>query len=89
MNNARALGEEIEFKKGGMIQQRAQQVLQDATELLEHIEQEGMFDILSRGVFADVFRPVDGGKGHQGVYRRSPEYWNPLEDAMRDRLGLS
>lgn len=89
MNNARALGEEIEFKAGGLIQQRAQTVLRDATELLERIESEGMFTILADGVFADVFRPTEGGKGLQGVYQRSASYLNPVERHLRDRLGLS
>lgn len=88
MNNARSLGDEVVYKEGGIIQSRAQNVLDEACELLEQVEREGMFDVLAEGVFADVFRPRDGGKGASGVFERSEEYFNPFEDQVRDRLGL-
>ena len=40
-NTARDLGEEIEFKRGGIIQTRAQEVLAGAHELLERIADDG------------------------------------------------
>src|SRR5690554_1124747 len=89
MNNTRQLGEEIEFKDGGIIQRRAQQVLAEACQLLEDVRDKGMFDTLAAGTFADVFRPVDGGKGLSGVLRRSPDYFNPVEVALRTRLDLA
>ncbi|RAL21144.1 D-lysine 5,6-aminomutase subunit alpha [Lujinxingia litoralis] len=88
MNNTRQLGDEIEFKQGGIIQSRAQQVLASACQLLEEVRDQGMFDTLAAGKFADVFRPVDGGKGMAGVLRRSPDYYNPVEDGLRRRLNL-
>ena len=37
-NNCRHIGDEIEFKEGGIIQSRAQNVLKKADELLEEVE---------------------------------------------------
>lgn len=88
MNNARALGDEVTYRQGGIIQSRAQEVLGDAIELLQTVRERGMFDVLAGGVFADVKRPMDGGKGSDGVFVRSPDYRNPVEDALRRRLGL-
>ncbi len=88
MNNARALGDEVQYKEGGIIQTRAQTVLAEATELLENVRDEGLFETLAAGTFADVFRPKDGGKGLDGVYERAPDYYNPLEDELRTRLKL-
>lgn len=88
MNNARDLGDEIEFKSGGLIQTRAQSVLAESVDLLERVESEGMFQVLSQGVFADVFRPRDKGKGLDGVAARSSDYYNPIEDEFRARLAL-
>lgn len=88
MNNARHLGDEIEFKKDGIIQTRAQEVLRDAVTLLERVESEGMFEVLAEGVFADVFRPRDRGKGLGGVVVRADNYLNPIEDGLRASLGL-
>jgi beta-lysine 5,6-aminomutase alpha subunit len=79
----------MEFKDGGIIQSRAQKVLGEAVELLEEVEDRGMFDVLAEGVFADVFRPKDRGKGLDGVFERAPDYYNPIERELRQRTGLS
>lgn len=88
MNTMRDLGEEIEYKPNGIIQTRAQTVLGDATHLLERVEKTGIFEVLEAGVFADVFRPKTGGKGLNGVFEKAPDYYNPLEDELRARVGL-
>ena len=87
-NNARHLSDEIEFVPDGRIVQRAQAVLAEAVELLEHIVETGFFDALAAGVFADVKRSIDGGKGLSGVFLRSDDYFNPFEIALRQELGL-
>ncbi len=89
MNNARALGDEVTYKRGGIIQTRAQEVLRDALTLLETVRERGMFEVLADGVFADVKRPMDAGKGADGVFVRSGDYFNPVEEALRRRLDLS
>lgn len=88
MNNMRALGDEIQYKPGGMIQTRAQSVLEEATELLERVEKTGLFEVLEAGVFADVFRAKTGGKGLQGVFVKAEDYYNPIEDELRRERGL-
>lgn len=87
-NNARHLGDEIEFKQNGRIVTRAKQVLQEAVALLEEIVEMGLFDALSRGLFADVKRTLTGGKGLAGVVLRDVDYFNPFEELLRLRLGL-
>ena len=81
-------GEEVTYKSGGIVQTRAQTVLSDAVELLEEVNKRGMFDVLGEGRFADVIRPQDGGKGLSGVFEKSPDYLNPVEEVLRERLGL-
>ena len=76
-------GSEIEFKKGGIIQSRAAEVLKKAADLLGEIEQMGLFATLEKGVFADIRRPVDGGKGLDGVVRKADGYFNPFIEEMR------
>lgn len=88
MNNARSLGDEVVYREGGVIQTRAQTVLAEACALLEDVEARGMFEVLAEGVFADVFRPRTGGKGAEGVFERSADYYNPFEDRLRERAGL-
>ena len=89
MNNARALGDEIEFRDDGIVQTRAREVLEDACDMLEDVAAEGMFDSLEKGEFADIERPVDAGKGLDGVFERAPDYFNPIEVGLRDRLHLN
>jgi beta-lysine 5,6-aminomutase alpha subunit len=75
-------GDEIEFKKDGFIQTRAQEVLKKSMGLLEEIEQNTLFTSLSKGVFADIKRPVDGGKGLDGVAQKDEMYFNPFIETM-------
>ena len=79
-NNCRDLGEEIEFKKDGQIQKRAQEVLEDATALLEQIERDGLFSTIEEGKFGGVKRSRTGGKGLNGVVRKTESYFNPFID---------
>jgi len=79
------LGDEIEFKKDGIVARRAVQVLDEALELLEEVRRESIWEAIGRGAFADVKRTRTGGKGYAGVLERSKEYVNPLLDALEGR----
>ena len=82
-NNARHLGDEIEYKKDGIIQKRAQKVLHDADELLAQIEKDGLFPTIEAGKFAAVKRPFTGGKGLEGVATKDNDfYFNPFIEKM-------
>jgi len=76
------LGDELSFKEGGIIQNRAQEVLQKAADLLERIERETLFKSLGEGVFANIKRHEDGGKGLSGVFEKGEEYFNPFMELM-------
>ena len=75
-------GNEITFKEGGIIQTRANDVLTKATDLLAEIEKQGMFATLEQGIFADIKRPKNGGKGLEGVVVKANMYFNPFIDLM-------
>jgi beta-lysine 5,6-aminomutase alpha subunit len=84
----RHLGEDLEFKQDGIMQRRADEVLRKAADLLSEIEQIGLFSTLENGIFADIKRPKNGGKGLDGVVGKTPEYFNPFVEAMRGGRGL-
>ncbi|MBK8171249.1 MAG: lysine 5,6-aminomutase subunit alpha [Sandaracinaceae bacterium] len=75
---AKHLGDEIEFKKDGIIETRARVVLNEAVELLTTVQRDGIWDSISRGAFADVKRTLTGGKGLAGVVERERAYVNPI-----------
>lgn len=81
-NTMADFGNEIEFKEGGIIQSRAQEVLEKACELLKKISKYGLFGTLERGIFADIKRGENGGKGLEGVVAKSSIYRNPFIDAL-------
>lgn len=81
-NNARSLGDEVEFKKDGIIQRRAQEVLAKAEAMLKEIEQEGLMSTIEKGKFAAVKRAKDGGKGLDGVAAKDEQYFNPFMARM-------
>lgn len=75
-NNMRDLGSEIEFKENGMIQKRAQDVLEKSVELLNKMSDDGLFNSLEKGTFADIKRSRTGGKGLAGVVEKKENYMN-------------
>ncbi|WP_455193875.1 lysine 5,6-aminomutase subunit alpha [Eubacterium ramulus] len=79
-------GSELQFKEGGIIQSRANEVLQKATDLLVEIEHQGMFATLEQGIFADIKRPKDGGKGLDGVVVKDDNYFNPFITLMKKEV---
>ncbi|WP_423363695.1 lysine 5,6-aminomutase subunit alpha [Mycoplasma sp. P36-A1] len=78
-----SLSDEIEFKKGGIMENRAKVVLDNAVDLLAEINDYGLFNALEKGIFADVKRPIDGGKGLEGVVAKEDVYYNPFIDLMK------
>jgi beta-lysine 5,6-aminomutase alpha subunit len=82
MGTARGFGDEIAFKPDGKVERRAAQVLRDAHALLERIAERGLMPSIEAGIFADVKRKPDGGRGAEGVFPRAPGYWNPFEEAL-------
>ena len=79
---ARHLGDEIEFKKDGLIAKRAVQVLDEAHDLLVEVEKDTIWEAIGHGAFADVKRTRTGGKGYAGVVARAEDYVNPILDAL-------
>jgi beta-lysine 5,6-aminomutase alpha subunit len=79
---ARDLGDEIEFKPGGIIQTRAREVLRGAHELLARIADIGLFAALGEGVFGDVHRHVEEGRGIEGIIATEEGYLNPPSELM-------
>ena len=85
--NMKNLGDDVEFKKDGIMQTRAKKVLDDAIELLEKMTKEGLFSALEKGIFADIKRPFNGGKGLSGVFEKGDNYYNPFIDLMKGKGG--
>lgn len=81
-NNARHLSDEISFKPGGIIQQRAKEVLEKAVTMLEQVAELGLVQAIANGMFADIKRPSSGGKGLNGVVGKSEKYYNPFYDLL-------
>lgn len=81
-NNCKDIGSEVEFKQDGIIQKRAQLVLQKADELLAQVEKDGLFATIEAGKFGGVKRPKDGGHGLDGVCSKDDQYFNPFIPLM-------
>jgi beta-lysine 5,6-aminomutase alpha subunit len=81
-NTMADLGNEIEFKKDGIMSKRANEVLNKACNMLSQIKEEGLFKTLEQGKFAGVKRPINGGKGLNGVIEKGTDYYNPFIDMM-------
>jgi len=88
MNSMSSFADEIEFREGGMVRRRAAEVLDQALLFLEDIERRGLLDSIAAGLFADVKRAKDGGKGLDGLVKKDQGYWNPVETELEQSLGI-
>lgn len=88
-NNIADLSGEMEFKKDGIMATRAKEVMGQTIDFLEDIDKNSIFDAIEKGMFADVKRPKNGGKGMQGVYTKDADYWNPFEDFLKAELNIA
>lgn len=82
-------GQDIELRQGGIMEQRANQVLDLALDLLLSIYRDGLFHTIEEGRFAGIKRPFEGGKGLSGVVLKEEQYLNPFIQPLLEesRLG--
>ncbi len=81
---AKDFGNEIEFKKDGLIATRANEVLDQVENFLTEINDMGLMKAISEGKFANIKRTSDGGKGRDGVFQKSSEYSNPIMSIIEE-----
>ena len=84
--NMKSISKEIEFKKGGLMEKRVDEILNKAYSLLKEIESLGLFKTIEKGIFANIKRSMDGGKGLEGVIKKEKEYYNPFMELMNSEL---
>lgn len=75
-------GDDIDFRSGGIMEQRANEVLDLALDLLLNIRRDGLFRTLEEGRFAGIKRPFEGGKGLSGVVAKEEQYFNPFIEPL-------
>jgi beta-lysine 5,6-aminomutase alpha subunit len=85
-NTIKDLGKELKLDSNGFINQRANSVLKEATLFLEKVAEEGLFNAMAKGEFADIKRSEHGGKGFDGVFLKEQGYANPFLDKMKAEL---
>src|SRR5256714_914489 len=81
-NAARDLGEQFEWREESLVARWADQILRDAVELLHKIDELGLFKGLEAGLFADIERSPEGGRGLEGVIERNETYFNPFYEEL-------
>ena len=79
---------EFQLNKDGFINQRANLVLDETIDFLEKVSEKGLFRAMEDSDFADIKRTETGGKGLDGVFKKSKNYFNPFMDKMKLELGL-
>ncbi len=94
LNAAGNLHEDLQPAPDGFIVQRARQVLAEAIDLLERIVDDtaggsggssprvALLEAIADGTFGLMRRPAAGGKGHDGVVKRAPGYYNPASEVL-------
>ena len=81
-NAARDLGEQFDWREDSLVARFAGQTLLDAVELLREMDRVGLFKGLEAGLFADIKRSPEGGRGLDGVIKRNESYFNPFYEEL-------
>ncbi len=76
------LAEDFHPPRDGFIATRARQVLAEAVNLLSAIADDGLINAISDGTFGITKRPVDAGRGLDGVVAHCQDYFNPAVDIL-------
>jgi beta-lysine 5,6-aminomutase alpha subunit len=82
---ARDLGDEISWSPNGKVIRRARSVLEDTYRLLLKVEKTGIMNAIAEGLFADMERAIDGGRGLDGVVKKDRHYWNPIQKLLEHK----
>ena len=92
LNAAGSLHEDFRPAPDGVIAQRARQVLAETIELLDQIVHDSdeagdppLLAAIADGTFGLMKRPPDGGRGLDGVGRKSRAYYNPASEILEAR----
>ena len=88
-NNIADFFSEVEFKKNGIIVGRAKAVLDETIVMLADVKKRGLFEAIETAMFADIKRPRNGGKGFDGVFEKTADYYNPVEAYLKKKLGIA
>jgi beta-lysine 5,6-aminomutase alpha subunit len=89
MNTMEDLAGEVSFRPDGIIVKRAHAVLEETVTFLEQIDRIGLMPAIEQGLFADIKRPADLGKGLDGLQKKGPDYFNPFEAYLKAELNLA
>lgn len=81
-NAARDLGEQFDWREESLVARWASQILCDAVELLREVEKLGLFKGLEAGLFANIKRSPERGRGLEGVIIRNEKYFNPFYEKL-------
>jgi beta-lysine 5,6-aminomutase alpha subunit len=91
LDAAGGLHEDFRPATGGLIEKRANQVLDEAIRLLRDIATDSdpagdppLLAAIADGTFGTMRRPPSGGRGLDGVARRSAAYVNPALDLLEE-----
>lgn len=77
---------EFYIREDGIIQKRVDEVINETQKLLDEVEKIGLFEALNLGVFAEVKRNENSGKGLDGVVLKDSTYENPIISRLINEL---
>lgn len=75
---ARSLYDDIQFVTNGKVMRYARMMLESTHKFLQGVRHRGLFDALEQGLFADIRRSKDAGRGFDGIFSKSRQYYNPF-----------
>jgi beta-lysine 5,6-aminomutase alpha subunit len=81
-NAASSLFDEIQFHMNGKLARRARTILDNTLSYLQKIKNIGLMESIEEGMFAEMPRAKDGGRGLDGVFQKARRYFNPFLEKL-------
>src|SRR5256714_3221825 len=81
-NAARDLSEQFDWREDSLVALWANQVLREAVELLREMEKLGLFKGIEAGLFANIKRSPEGGRGLEGELQRDVTCFSPFYEEL-------
>lgn len=75
-----SLYDELQYSPNGKLARRARTILDNTLGYLKKIKSLGLMESIEKGLFAEMSRSKDGGRGLDGVFQKARKYYNPYID---------
>ena len=78
----------VNCQKGKEVEEKTEGITTVRVGYLPSLGASQLYVAIAKGYFANIKRKIDGGKGLGGVFKKAKNYYNPVEDHLKQKLKI-